>query len=746
MRWIHRFLTGARGARSARTYRSQSLRARPAFELLEDRCTPATYSNVNEAYIGQVYQSMLLRAVDSSGLSTWGGYLAGGGNQAMAAYAIETAAPQHEFWVTEVELNYKTLLRREADSTGLTGFVNSLATGGTIEQMQAAILGSQEYFQTQGGGTNQGFLTALYRDLLARDVDAAGQSLYGGALSAGVSRQQVAGIILASTEYRTDLVRSYYQQYLHRAPQPDEVSGFRNTLAGGGRLEMVLAVVIGSQNGLALIPLAVTSVTSSSASSAAGAAVTFTATVAPVSTGAGTPTGTVTFEDGGTSLGTANLDANGTAVFTTSSLSPGTHTITASYGGDSVFTASSGSVTQTITASNTTTSVTGTPNPSVFGQSVTFTADVAATASGQGTPTGSVTFVDQTTNTTLGTGTLDASGQASISTSSLSVATHTIVATYAGESNFTSSNGSTTQTVNQASTTTTLGLQPNPSVFGQEVTLTATVQAAAPGVSTPTGTVTFVDQTNQTTLGTGTLDTSGHASITSTSLALSTNTIMASYGGDTNFATSQGGASQSVNPAATMTSLSSTPNPSNDGAQVTLTAKVTATAPGGGTPSGVVTFVDQTSTRTLGTANLDSNGQVSFPVSDLGPGTHTVVANYSGDSNFTASSGSTDQTVTNLVATALALSATPNPSTSGDQVTFTATVTTLVSGAGTPAGSVTFVDQTTGDTLGMADLDSSGKASINTSTLASGSHTIVANYAGNVTFALSSGTTTQVVS
>jgi hypothetical protein len=91
-----------------------------------------------------------------------------------------------------------------------------------------------------------------------------------------------------------------------------------------------------------------TVVASSGNPSTAGQPVTFTATVTPAS-GAGTPTGTVTFSDSGTQLGTATLGASGTATFTTTSPLPaGAHTITASYGGDSGFAGSTGSLTQTV--------------------------------------------------------------------------------------------------------------------------------------------------------------------------------------------------------------------------------------------------------------------------------------------------------------------------------------------------------------------------------------------------------------
>ncbi len=98
----------------------------------------------------------------------------------------------------------------------------------------------------------------------------------------------------------------------------------------------------------------------------------------------------------------------------------------------------------------TTTVVTSSVNPSVFGQSVTFT----ATVSSAGTPTGTVTFLDGSTS--IGTGVVS-SGLATFITSSLTVAMHTITAVYSGDSNFALSTSlALSQTVNKASTTVSL--------------------------------------------------------------------------------------------------------------------------------------------------------------------------------------------------------------------------------------------------------------------------------------------------
>ena len=281
-----------------------------------------------------------------------------------------------------------------------------------------------------------------------------------------------------------------------------------------------------------------TTVVSSANPSVFSQPITFTATVS-TAPGLGTPTGTVTFLDGGVSIGTGTL-AGGTATFTTAALSLATHTITVSYSGDNNFQgSSSAALSQTVNQGATSTTVTSSANPSVFGQSVTFTTTVAASAPAAGTPTGTVTFLDG--GVSIGTGTL-AGGTATFTTAALSLATHTITVSYSGDNNFQgSSSAALSQTVNQGATSTTVTSSANPSVFGQSVTFTTTVAASAPAAGTPTGTVTFLD--GGVSIGTGTLA-GGTATFTTAALSLATHTITVSYSGDNNFQGSSSAASQ----------------------------------------------------------------------------------------------------------------------------------------------------------------------------------------------------------
>jgi hypothetical protein len=191
----------------------------------------------------------------------------------------------------------------------------------------------------------------------------------------------------------------------------------------------------------------------------------------------------------------------------------------------------------------TTTSLSSNSNPTTLGTSVTFTATVTSSASG--TPTGTVTFLDN--GASIGTGTLTSSAMATFTTSSLAVGSHPITAQYGGDPNFASSTSNPiTQIINLKPSATMLTSSINPSVGGQSVTFTATVTSTAGG--TPTGTVTFSDGT--TSLGSGALS-AGVATFATSSLAMSSHSITGSYGGNTNFAASTSSAlSQAVNIAA----------------------------------------------------------------------------------------------------------------------------------------------------------------------------------------------------
>jgi hypothetical protein len=258
-------------------------------------------------------------------------------------------------------------------------------------------------------------------------------------------------------------------------------------------------------------------------------------------------------------------------------------------------------------------------NPSTYGQSVTFTAAVTSTA---GTPAGTVTFMDGAT--TLGSGTLNATGQTAFTASSLLAGSH-------------STSPGLAQMVNKAGTSTSLASSMNPSASGQTVTFTASISP-----STATGAVQFFD--GSTSLGTANLS-GGAASLSTSALSVGSHSIAASFSGDGNYNSSNSAPlTQTVNVAlaTTTTTVTSSLNPSIYGQSVKFTVTVTSTA---GTPAGTITFMD--GATTLGSGSLNATGQATFTTSTLSWGSsHSITAVYGGNSNF---SGSTSAVLTQTV-------------------------------------------------------------------------------------------------
>jgi Bacterial Ig-like domain (group 3)/FG-GAP-like repeat len=444
-------------------------------------------------------------------------------------------------------------------------------------------------------------------------------------------------------------------------------------------------------------------------------------------TGPGTPTGTVQFLDSGVSVGSASLKSSGEGSLTTSNLAVGAHFVVAYYQGDTGFAPSNAlGVHITINKESMALALCSSVNPSALGQSVTFTATITSQFSGQAT--GSITFSDG--STVLGSAAVSAN-MASLTTSGFAIGTHSITATYSGDSNFTASTSTPLlQLVTKATTTTVLLSSLNPSLQGKSVTFTATVSSLA---GTPTGRVEYLNGT--TVLATVTLS-SGSAKVTTSKLPPGATTITAVYEGDSNNAGSTSLPVSQFVVAASATTLTSSPNPSIYGQSVLFNAVVTSSI--GSPPDGeTVTF--RVGATVLGTGSL-SGGTAKFSSSILPVGTKAVTAVYGGDSNFSSSSSrAVSQVICKATSTTTVISSL-NPSNPGESVTFTATVVGQF--GGTVTGSITFLYGTA--KLKVVSL-SGGTAKFTTRIPASGTYNITATYSGSLDFVTSAATFTQTV-
>jgi WD40 repeat protein len=483
-----------------------------------------------------------------------------------------------------------------------------------------------------------------------------------------------------------------------------------------------------------------------------GQHVTYTATV--TSSLAGTLTGTVSFSDGSSAISgcTAVAVSDGTAQCTvpyaTDATLLGTHQISAAYSGDTNYApSSSANVAEQVDMRDTTSTTSSSANPSVVGQQVTYTATVAWTPAtvpdAGGTPVGTVRFEDGGT-TISGCVPQLSNGVAvcKVTYATPSASPHQITAVYNGTPyDNTSTSTTLDQSVDAAGTATSLMSSANPSDPGQQVTYTASVGVNAPGAGSPTGTVAFTDR-GATISGCGAVAVSSGSAVCSVTYPIpagSPHHVVATYSGDTDFASSASSIfTQTVNGTSSSTSVSSSANPSVSGQPVTYTATVS----GVGSLTGTVAFTDGGTTISgCGAAALSGGTarcSVTYPGTSASP--HQIVATYSGDSTFQGSDSSTLGQGVNKAETSTSLASSANPADTGHQVTYTASVAVGSPGAGSPSGTVAFTD-------GGATISGCGAVAVAdgvahcaaTYTAASGSpYAISAGYSGDADYASSS--------
>jgi sugar lactone lactonase YvrE len=436
----------------------------------------------------------------------------------------------------------------------------------------------------------------------------------------------------------------------------------------------------------------------------------------------------------GTSIAT---DYVGTVTFTTSDstgiylggTTPGTHTTTYTFtAADNgvltipassglqlnqygVYTASATDGTYSATSNNifvvepSTLTLTSSVNPSLIGQSTTFTLNISTT--GTVTPGGTVTFYSNGVEI----GSVSVSGSAaSINDSFAASGTYAITATYHSDTFTHDGTASLTQVVGNA-TAVTLTSSVNPSLVNQPTLLTATITALA----SPTGTLTFFNggtpiATVPVVGATVSLPISFATAGTYPLTAVFTSTDPSVTGATSPIL------SQRVENVAQL-ALTSSVNPSLVNQSTTLTATLTAL----GTPAGSVTFYD--GTTPIGTAPLTGTS-ASISTSFSTTGTHTLKAVYTSGNTLTerATSPTLQQIVLN--ASTVILRTSVNPVLVNANTTLTATVTS----AGTPTGTVTF--KSNGVVLGTATI-SGGTATLVVSFPTAGVYTLTAVYNGD---------------
>ena len=437
-----------------------------------------------------------------------------------------------------------------------------------------------------------------------------------------------------------------------------------------------------------------------------------TATVTVGSDAAPVSGGTVVFLDGTTELG-STIVAGGVAEFTVDVMSIGTRSLTASFlGSPDVEPAISQPFSIEILRAEARVVIEATPNPVASGQSSLATVFVSPLAPAVGTPTGSVElFLD---GASQGLASL-VDGAAAFPIDPQSLGLHELSADFLPDPGWLPASAAAITLNVRDTTSLALAVDKTDAVVGELVTLTATPIVETPEI-VPTGQVQF--HANGELIATLDLDTGGVAILETTSLSLGDNSVAASYLGDLLYdAAISDPVLIGVSEATSQILVDTSPNPAGVGDEVTMTANVTAVAPGSGTPSGFVTLTIDGDP--VGVVEL-TNGAASLTTSFAVPGDRIIGASYGGDSNFVASSTvGVVQTVAAATETVLTLD--PSLPRSNIPVTLLATVT---SPDGIPTGSVAFTVD--GVSAGSADLSAEGVASVQTGPIGAGDHTFEA--------------------
>jgi len=440
------------------------------------------------------------------------------------------------------------------------------------------------------------------------------------------------------------------------------------------------------------LPDTTTILTASVGEITVGGSVTFTATVTPVEV-----TGTVTFFDNGTFLGSSTA-TTGVAQWTTAT---------------------------DLNASGATIPV---------GTAVTFYATIQSSVAD--TITGRVNFFDGATF--IGSSLVGANGTSSLTTTTLALGSHVILAAYSGDSN---QQGSRSGTVNvlvtsaTSSTTTaptiTALTSSNPNIgINSPVSFTATVSSTTAG--TPSGNIIFfvddVQASTQTLIGTS-------LTFTTSALAAGKHEVQAVYSGDSNFAGSSNQLIETVNTAGTLETFTTvqTSNASvASGTSVTFTATVSRIAVGN--PTGTVSFFNGVNFLGTQTLPVGGSGVVNMAFT-LAPGTYSITAFYSGDSSFSGSSSiPVLQTVTATGTSPTSITLTTPNAVIGAGVTVVFNSALVAAGPGIPTGTVALI----GDGAAVVDtavVPASGIVVFNETTIPAGSHSYTVVYSGDAVFA-----------
>ncbi len=217
----------------------------PTFAVSQARIAPllpdGTQGTADQRYVYEVLQDTLQRPISMDEVNFWTGqFIKNHEDRQTFGYILLEVTPPYEYRRGEIESAYQTFLHRAADPAGENYFLNlvnstqGIHSGpGTERRTSAILMSSQEYYVNRGGGTDAGFITAIFEDVLKRAPDAPALAFYEQELAMGVTHVQLAGQILNSIEAETRSINNLFERYLDRPADPAGLQAFLFNLSQG---------------------------------------------------------------------------------------------------------------------------------------------------------------------------------------------------------------------------------------------------------------------------------------------------------------------------------------------------------------------------------------------------------------------------------------------------------------------------------------------------------------------------------
>jgi len=184
----------------------------------------------------------LQRAATSAEIANWAAQLDGGAPRSTLTSSLSTSP---EWVAAQLRDLYQRVLGRDPDSSGVAYWTGRVQAGMRLSDIGAFFYGSPEYF-TKVGGTNDAFVASLYTNILGRTPDDSGRSYWVQQLDAGAATVTVAGGFYASVESRLGRVAALYQTLLGRAPDAAGQSYWADQLLRVD--DIVLAAFLGASD------------------------------------------------------------------------------------------------------------------------------------------------------------------------------------------------------------------------------------------------------------------------------------------------------------------------------------------------------------------------------------------------------------------------------------------------------------------------------------------------------------------